>query len=161
MSDTLTLANGLDVFSACENEDHVTRFVCECGRKFYAKTDARVGVTRSNATRHATACPTAIAYVPPAPKADEKVDDMVAAAKVRQDVNTPFEVTPSGDVAKMVYIGVGLWMSTDGKWAVAKLGTGAESWSLYRIHPQSSAPFRFTGRKFPTCTAAFAPANLA
>lgn len=142
---------------------------CACGREFIAKTPARVGVTRSNAARHAASCvdaqAAALAAEQKAARDEEigevfaNVDDALAAAAARQEKGESLELTPTGKVAKMVRITLDLRISTDGRWLVARLGEGAEAWGLYRVAPSATVRLELVGR-FATCTAAFTPANL-
>lgn len=153
---------GLDVFHACENEDHLARFTCECGRQFKIKTAARVGVTRANANRHAAACEDALLAATRAAEqenGEEEVvvqadlSDAVAVATARREADKPLELTPSGKVAKMVRVSLDVRVSTDGNWIVARHG---DVWRLFAAAP-GVAHYR---SEWPTCTAAFAPANL-
>lgn len=82
------------------------------------------------------------------------LDDAIAAATARQEKGTELVIAPSGKVAKMVRITLDVRVSTDGRWIVARRG---DAWALLAVE-EGKAQYR---GEFPTCTAAFAPANLA
>jgi hypothetical protein len=85
------------------------------------------------------------------------LDDAIAVAVARQEKGTALEIAPSGKVAKMVRVTLDVRVSTDGRWIVARSDrAGFDGWGLYSVTNGSATRVS----EHPTCTAAFAPANL-
>jgi hypothetical protein len=170
MSTTTTeLAPGLTAVDSPKSV--VAEFACACGRTFTAKTDSRLGVTISNANRHAGACPAAVtAELAEAVRPLTSLSDAGAAAvescRALAAAGAELKLTPpTGKVGVMVRTSLEVRHSTDGRWIVAKGGadaTDSEPWALYRtvaLDTDDGGHLVLAGT-FPTCTAAFAADNL-
>lgn len=152
---------------------------CACARVFTAKTDARVGVTRSNANRHAVACEDALMAYTRTAEQEAAYDELarpltfltdagksaVDACRTAAEKGTALEITPAGKVAKMVRTSLDVRYSTDGSHIVAKNGrdaTDENPWALYRtvnLGVADGEHLLLVGT-YPTCTAAFAVSNV-